>query len=80
MAKVEEVTVKVKAETVVKPGYKTTEFYMTVAANIVSLLVLSGVLLPGSKWAGIVALIGAALTNMGYTAGRTNAKKNGNGQ
>lgn len=57
-----------------KPGYKTTEFWLTVAAQVVGLLAASGALAPDSPWARIVGLAVSALTAMGYTYSRGVAK------
>ncbi len=64
-----------KTEKVSKPGYKTTEFWLTMAAMLVSALTASGALADGSTAAQIVAVIAAALSGMGYSVARSMAKK-----
>lgn len=61
----------------VKPGYKTTEFYLTLIATAFSMLYASGVVSPegtGTVAKGI-ALIVAALAAAGYSVSRGAAKK-----
>ena len=62
----------------VKPGWKTTEFWLSVVAMLLGVLVSSGVLTPlGTKhWAvKLVALLISALAAMGYGASRAAVKK-----
>ena len=60
----------------VKPGYKTTEFWMTTGATVVGLAIASGVVPDTGMWPKIVALVVSAFAAMGYTVSRT-AVKNG---
>jgi hypothetical protein len=58
-----------------KPGWQTTEFWLSLAATAVGLLFASGVLAPESgaeRWLGLVA---SALTSLGYSVSRGLAKK-----
>ena len=64
------------ADTTVKPGYKTTEFWMTAGATIVGLAIASGIVPDTGMWPKIVALVVSAFAAMGYTVSRT-AVKNG---
>ena len=64
------------ADAVVKPGYKTTEFWMTAGATAVGLAIASGVVPDTGVWPKIVALVISAFAAMGYTVSRT-AVKNG---
>lgn len=57
-----------------KPGYKTTEFWITVVTSIGGLLAASGAFAENSPWLKIVGLIVAAATSMGYTASRAQVK------
>jgi len=57
-----------------KPGYKTTEFWLSAAAMIMSQLYASGVIGEGGTAAKIAALVGSLLTALGYTVARTKAK------
>ena len=62
--------------TVVKPGYKTTEFWLSAGAAFVGLAIASGIVPGTGVWPKIVALVVAAFSAMGYTVSRT-AVKNG---
>ncbi len=64
------------ADTAVKPGYKTTEFWMTAGATVVGLAIASGIVPETGMWPKIVALVVSAFAAMGYTVSRT-AVKNG---
>ena len=64
------------ADTTVKPGYKTTEFWMTAGATAVGLAIASGIVPDTGMWPKIVALVVSAFAAMGYTVSRT-AVKNG---
>ena len=70
----EEVKVKVTAETGVKPGYRTTEFYLSTAAAICGILMASGVIVEGSTAATIVGGVITVLASLGYTAARSKNK------
>lgn len=56
-----------------KPGYKTTEFYLTVAATIVGLLMASGAFESGAVAQGL-GVVASALAAMGYSYSRAKAK------
>lgn len=61
-------------QTTLKPGYRTTEFWLTMLANLISALFLTDVLAPGStamKIAGVAAIM---LSNLGYAVVRSSAK------
>ena len=64
------------ADPAVKPGYQTTEFWMTAAATVVGLAIASGVIPTTGYWPSVVALVVSAFAAMGYTVSRT-AVKNG---
>ncbi|MFZ4398202.1 MAG: hypothetical protein ACOYOU_21515 [Kiritimatiellia bacterium] len=59
----------------VKPGYKTTEFWMTAGATFVGLAIASGIVPETGVWPKVVGLVVAAFTSMGYTVSRGMAKK-----
>jgi len=61
-------------EVATKPGYKTTEFWLSAAAMIISQLYASGVIGEGGTASKIVALVASLLTALGYTAARAKAK------
>ena len=58
-----------------KPGYKTTEFFLSLGAMVIGALVTSDVFTDGSTGMKISALVSSALVAMGYTGARMNIKK-----
>lgn len=56
-----------------KPGWRTTEFWMTAAANVVGLLMTSGAFVEGPifRALGMAAMV---LSTLGYTYSRGKAK------
>ena len=58
-----------------KPGYKTTEFWLSLAAVAAGAVVASGVIPAESVWERIVGLVVAALAAIGYTGARLALKK-----
>lgn len=58
-----------------KPGYKTTEFWLSAVATIISLAFASGVISEGSQIEKVVGFIAAALASLGYSVSRGIAKK-----
>lgn len=64
------------ATTTVKPGYLTTEFWLTTVAMLLSVLYASGVIGPDSTSSvgKAIALVAGALSTMGYTISRGTAK------
>lgn len=58
-----------------KPGYKTTEFWIATIATIVGLIVASGAVTEGSAVDKIVAFATAVLASFGYSVSRGMAKK-----
>ena len=69
-------TAAVGATAPVKPGYQTTEFWLTAGATVVGLVIASGMVPDTGMWPKIVALVVSAFAAMGYTVSRT-AVKNG---
>ncbi len=57
-----------------KPGYKTTEFYLTLLVMLLGTLMASGLIGPEHWIAGVVGMALAALKAMGYTSGRSKQK------
>mgnify|MGYP003629188286 CR=1 FL=1 len=71
--------VPVVNEAVKKPGYKSTEFYMSMAAVLMGAVASSGILDGSDGLTKVVGLIVAALVALGYTGSRLTLKKaNGN--
>jgi len=60
---------------VVKPGYKTTEFWLTTVATIVGLVMASDIIPSDGIWPKITGLVVALLSSLGYTVSRGVAKK-----
>lgn len=58
-----------------KPGWKTTEFWLTVVSQIVGLVWASGVITEGSNADRVLGLAAAALASVGYAVSRGLAKK-----
>lgn len=58
-----------------KPGYKTTEFWMAIAAFVVSALYGSGVVSEGTAMDKALAVAAMVLGNLGYAVSRGLAKK-----
>jgi hypothetical protein len=58
-----------------KPGWKTTEFWLSLAAQLVGAAAASGALPGTGTTAQVVGLASAALAAFGYTAGRSSVKK-----
>jgi len=56
----------------VKPGLKTTEFWLTLAASVVSVLLTLGLEGNAGTIVGVAAVV---LTTLGYQVSRTSAKK-----
>ena len=59
----------------IKPGYKTSEFWLSAGATVVGLVIASGALPETGVWGKVIALLAAALTALGYTVSRGMAKK-----
>lgn len=59
----------------VKPGYKTTEFWLSAATAIVGILFASGVFPAESGGEKILGIIASVLASVGYTVSRGMAKK-----
>lgn len=59
-----------------KPGYKTTEFWLSLAAMVVGAIMASGVLevIEGDFDNKIVGMIAMILTSLGYTVSRAFTK------
>jgi len=58
-----------------KPGYKTTEFWLSAAASVVGLLFAAEVFpseSPGEKFLGLAAMV---LASLGYTVSRGMVKR-----
>ena len=60
--------------TTVKPGYKTTEFWMTVFAQLAGIVLASGAVSDGGMVDKIMGMCVAVLSQMGYQVSRGLAK------
>jgi len=58
-----------------KTGYKTSEFWLSLAAMVVSFLIASGVVADASTIGKAIALVAGVLASLGYTVARGAAKK-----
>lgn len=59
----------------VKPGYQSTEFWLTALAHVLTLLVMSGAFPSESVWEKVAAFALSALAQLGYSVSRGIAKK-----
>ena len=59
-----------------KPGYKTTEFWLTSVCSIIAILYASGAIAPDGSDGGSkgIALVASVLASMGYTVARAKVK------
>ncbi len=57
-----------------KPGYKTSEFWLTFLAMILGVLMASGAIGPDNIVSEIAGMAVLALSKLGYTASRANVK------
>ena len=62
------------ADPTVKPGYQTTEFWLSAAATLVGLAIASGIVPTTGTWPQVVGLVTGLLGAMGYTVSRTTVK------
>lgn len=63
----------------VKPGIKTTEFWLALIAQIIGGLMAAGVFSDESVWARILGVASVVLASMGYSGARGKAKAAGSG-
>jgi hypothetical protein len=66
---------EIKAATEEKPGYKTSEFWLSFVAVLVSFAMSSGLVIEGSHLMQALGLIAAALSAMGYGYSRAKTKE-----
>jgi hypothetical protein len=57
-----------------KPGFKTTEFWISLAAVLVGAVVASGIIPADSVWERVAGLVVSALAALGYTGARLAVK------
>ena len=57
-----------------KPGYRTTEFWMTLIILVLGVLVQSGVLPSNGEWSKAVAMLVQGLVALGYSRSRGQVK------
>lgn len=73
---IQKATEELARATSAKPGYKSTEFYLSVAAAAVGFYFASGA--PSDTWLGkAMGLAAVVLSALGYTVARTMAKRGG---
>jgi hypothetical protein len=59
------------------PGYRTTEFWLSTLAMVLGVVLASGALPEGGLAGQIVGGVLSVLASLGYTASRTQVKKQG---
>lgn len=57
-----------------KSGWRSSEFWLTILAHVLSVLILAEVFPPDSKWDKLAAVGLSMLAQYGYTAGRSRIK------
>lgn len=58
-----------------KPGYKTTEFWLSLAAMLLSAAWASGAISDGGTIDKVIGMVASVLTALGYTVARSKAKQ-----
>ncbi len=66
---------EVDSAPVAKPGYKTTEFWLTTLATVVGLVLAADIVPSDGIWPKITGLVVALLSSLGYTVSRGITKK-----
>lgn len=61
---------------VVKPGWKTTEFWLATFASIMGAVVASGIVPETGPYSQVVGIIVTVLASLGYSVSRANVKAN----
>lgn len=59
----------------IKPGYKTTEFWLSTVATIIGLVLASGSVPEAGIVGQVLGGVAGILAQLGYTSSRTKAKK-----
>ena len=59
----------------IKPGYKTTEFWLSTAAMLLGVVFASGVIVEGSIVAQVAGIAATVLGSLGYAVSRGAVKK-----
>ena len=68
-------TVRIETTTPTKPGFRTSEFWLSTAATLGGILLASGAIAEGSTVAQIIGGVLSLLASLGYTASRTAIKR-----
>ncbi len=55
-------------------GYKTSEFWLSLAAILLGALLSSGVVIEGTLWAQMLGVVASVLGALGYTVSRSYVK------
>lgn len=71
----DELTVTAPATPATKPGWKTSEFWLTLAAQAIGMAWASGLISEGGKLDKVLGFCAMALGLLGYTVARGMAKK-----
>jgi hypothetical protein len=59
----------------IKPGWQTTEFWLSTLATLVSLAYATGLVHQGTSTEKVLGFVAAALATMGYSVSRAIVKK-----
>lgn len=62
-----------------KPGYKTTEFWVTIAVTLIGAFIASDIVPADNEWVRFASLVVTGLTATGYTRSRTTVKVHNEG-
>ncbi len=61
-----------------KPGWRSSEFWISLASMIVGALLASGLIADDSTWGKLLGMAAMLLTSLGYQVSRTVVKASGN--
>lgn len=59
----------------IKPGWKTTEFWLSTVVTVIGIMYGTGLIAPGTVWDKIIGFVSAALVAGGYSVSRGIVKK-----
>lgn len=62
------------APVTVTPGWKTSEFWLSLVAALVGAVMASGIIPTGSVWVQVVGIVATILGALGYQVSRTSVK------
>jgi len=62
-----------------KPGYKTTEFWLSTVSAIAGIVIASGAVGVDNQWVQMIAMLAAGLSSAGYAGARATTKAKASG-